>query len=599
MSGSGFTFFIRAERPETHHLQVGVELSAPFTQNNLYLSFPRWVPGSYFLREPIQHVFDISVTDGRGVELKFERRGVDSLVVFNVKNKQKITVSYSLFCLEMSVRSNHFDQTHLHLMPPYTWFLPTKGVDPQRMEATHEIHYHLPKEWEPATQLEFVKTTSSKELNSWIFTAPNRDVFLDSIMEANANKTLTRNIDGRNHHFKLWDSGNYGFDDQMVLRFIDDCEKIVKEYHALFGVQPWGDYLTVLHLTQTNRGGLEHLNSQTSMMPRQSLLPGNDELYRDLLSLFSHEYVHQWNVKRLRPKSFHDYNLQTEGHSNLLWWFEGCTSWIGDMQCIRSGAWTESDWIAEFEKKLKRHYELNGLDHESLELASHDAWIHLYRSGPYSRERQISYYLEGELAIMCIDAELQRRSKGKSTVGLLLKTLCERHALDYPESDQLGIDLTDIIRTVQTMEGGSGMGKFIRNIVQNTGPLPLEKALRYFGRKIVHKDLPKTEHGWLGVALNQKCHSIEIQRFLKNSPLRNHLKVGDEILAIDSLRCHSMKSVDSALQGKANSDVSILYATEGVTKDIRIQIPSQPAQTWTIQGGKNEHWMRYLKSLQP
>ena len=59
------------------------------------------------------------------------------------------------------------------------------------------------------------------------------------------------------------------------------------------------------------------------MVPRTSLQPGHVEDYRDLVSLFSHEYVHQWNVKRLRPKLFLDYDLQREVNTDLLWWFEG------------------------------------------------------------------------------------------------------------------------------------------------------------------------------------------------------------------------------------------------------------------------------------
>ena len=170
----------------------------------------------------------------------------------------------------------------------------------------------------------------------------------------------------------------------MVERFITDMKKIIKEYHALFGVPVWGEYVTVLHLTEKSRGGLEHLNSQSSMLPRICLIDGHDDEYRDLISLFSHEYLHQWNVKRLRPKNFIHYDLQQEIHTDLLWWFEGCTSWLGDMLCVRSGAWSEEDWRKDMERKLARHTIRNGSEHESLAESSHDAWIHLYRSHSFS-----------------------------------------------------------------------------------------------------------------------------------------------------------------------------------------------------------------------
>ena len=140
----------------------------------------------------------------------------------------------------------------------------------------------------------------------------------------------------------------------------------------------WKEYLTILHLTDGARGGLEHLRSQTSMVPRQSLIKENVEEWRDLLSLFSHEFLHQWNVKRLRPVEFLDYDLNEEVHTDLLWWFEGLTSWLGDVLCWRSGAWNDSDWISDMKRKLERHFTGNGNQHQCLSMASYEAWIHLY-----------------------------------------------------------------------------------------------------------------------------------------------------------------------------------------------------------------------------
>ena len=39
-----------------------------------------------------------------------------------------------------------------------------------------------------------------------------------------------------------------------------------------------------------------------------------------------------------------------------LWWFEGATSWIGDIMCLRSGAWSAEDYFADMKRKLKRHH---------------------------------------------------------------------------------------------------------------------------------------------------------------------------------------------------------------------------------------------------
>ena len=140
--------------------------------------------------------------------------------------------------------------------------------------------------------------------------------------------------------------------------------------------------------------GLEHLRSQTSMMPRKCLQEGNEEQWRDLVSLFSHEFLHQWNVKQLRPKNFLEYELQKK---NTL-------TYCGGLKALHLGLetfcvyevepWSEEDWRKDWTRKMKRHTDRNGMSHESLQESSHDAWIHLYRPNSYSREVQISYYLE-------------------------------------------------------------------------------------------------------------------------------------------------------------------------------------------------------------
>ena len=85
MLSSGIVFSIDAREADAHHLHVSIQIDAPFTQQSLKLQFPRWVPGSYFLREPIQHVFDIKVVNENEHPLKFQRKGIDELIISKVK----------------------------------------------------------------------------------------------------------------------------------------------------------------------------------------------------------------------------------------------------------------------------------------------------------------------------------------------------------------------------------------------------------------------------------------------------------------------------------------------------------------------------------
>ena len=143
----------------------------------------------------------------------------------------------------------------------------------------------MPKEWEAVTQMDLLEVEENG-MKRVVIRSENRDRFLDSILEANSNESIAWEVDGRNHILKLWDSGGYDFDKEMVDKFIEDATKIIKEHNALFGIPDWKEYITVLHFTNSSRGGLEHEDSQTSMMPRKSLMKGNKSEYLDLYPYF-------------------------------------------------------------------------------------------------------------------------------------------------------------------------------------------------------------------------------------------------------------------------------------------------------------------------
>ena len=59
-----------------------------------------------------------------------------------------------------------------------------------------------------------------------------------------------------------------------------------------------------------------------------------------LLGLFSHEYFHAWNVKRLRVRRVRGFDYQRENTTELLWFFEGFTSYYDDLMLLRAASST-------------------------------------------------------------------------------------------------------------------------------------------------------------------------------------------------------------------------------------------------------------------
>jgi len=485
-------------------------------------------------------------------------------------------ITYKVLAAEMTCRANHLDKSHVHIMPPYTWMIPTRGIDSNRMNQSHRVTLDKPNDWQTAIQL------PGKE-GEWF--AEGRDELLDAIIESNPNQMISFEIEGCMQHLKLWDSGSLEIPKRGLDRFVEAMKAVVKEHYALFGIPEWKEYWTVLHLTNSGRGGLEHLRSQTSMMPRRCLQEGNEDDWLDLVSLFSHEFLHQWNVKQLRPKNFLDFDLQKEVHTDLLWWFEGLTSWLGDILCLRSGAWTEEDWRKDWTRKMKRHTDRNGMEHESLQESSHDSWIHLYRPNSYSREVQISYYLEGEMAIFCLDVELRRRSKGKYGMDDVMAKLYNEFKLD---SKTPGITHSDIKRTLVNMEGGRRLGVLLDTLVSQRSAPDTTAAMGNLGLKMIADK--KAKGAWLGLNMANSPGLTKVRTHLTGSPCRTEIYTGDEIVAIDGLRVKSCKEISAAIYGNQDIVTNITIAREGVLHEVEITPITNPQHLTKIEGKGNKIW---------
>ena len=266
--------------------------------------------------------------------------------------------------------------------------------------------------------------------------------------------------------------------------------------------------------------------------------------------------------------------------------------------CVRSGAWTEEDWRLDFERKMKRHTQGNGMHRESLCESSHDAWIHLYRSGPYTRESQISYYLEGELAMMCLDVELLRRSGGTFGACNLMAEVVRRFAIHSDEAVSHGVDYRDIRATLKACPGGGSMGPFLDRLVTDRALPNITKALSYFRLKLVPHAKDKQDEGWFGVNTRERDGRVLISSFHAGSPLRSCTQVGDELLAVDGVRLRNSAHLRKLISGRVGEAVELELTHEGIlTKNDRHHTAITQHGV-TLKGKGNDRWSAWITTRQ-
>ena len=112
---------------------------------------------------------------------------------------------------------------------------------------------------------------------------------------------------------------------------------------VLFGAQHYRDYHFVFSLSDhVAHFGLEHHESNDSRLAERALVESDLRLLG--AGLLPHEYVHSWNGKYRRPADLATPDYQATMQTDLLWVYEGLTSYLGDMLTARSGLHTPEQY---------------------------------------------------------------------------------------------------------------------------------------------------------------------------------------------------------------------------------------------------------------
>ena len=86
---------------------------------------------------------------------------------------------------------------------------------------------------------------------------------------------------------------------------------------------------------------------------------------------------------------------------------------------------------------------------------------------------------------------------------------------------------------------------------------------------------------------------------MQNSPVREQLQVGDEIIAIDGIRIINAEQLKSNLKGKVGTTARIMYARNSVMHDILLNVSLEPNYPTVTTSDGNRLWKSTIRSRQP
>lgn len=526
------------ENVAAHLVDVELHLTFDAPAGRVVLAMPVWTPGSYLVREYARHVQGLTATDaeGRVLALRKERKDAWSI---DGDRSLAIVVRYRLWCHELTVRTNHVDETHALLTAAAT-FLNAENV---RFDLPHTIEVVPRAGWSVVVPLP--PSDAAPRAGGRCFLAENLDALYDTPLSLGVLDRSEFSVNGIPHQYAVWPQE--ALSGLELTRLVDDTRKLLEVEHQLFGTAPYDRYSFLLNLAPDARGGLEHDHATTLLASPFACRKRKD--YLDLLTLVAHEAFHLWSVKRIRPAGLATYKYDRENYTRLLWWFEGGTSYF-DWRIVRlAGLCTVEEYFTHLVEELNYVEQTPGAFVQSLEEASFDAWIKLYRPDANTANSTVSYYRKGEVACLLLDATIRATTAGAKGLDDVQSRLWDDHGrLGRPVPEGA---FPEVLRRVTGVDVQEEHAAWVRG----TGELPVDDVFAKLGLRLVRKVKSEGVTTSVGLRLKSTGGRVTVSTVLRGTAAENAgISSADEIIAINGWRVDEA-NLDQHLRGHEPGDL--------------------------------------------
>lgn len=309
------------------------QLHIPAKPGTLTLYYPKWIPGEHGPTGPITDLTGLKFT-ASGKTLKWRRDLLDGFT-FHVEvpegeNEVVANLDYaSPASYEAGYSAGMAATEKLYIVNWNTLLLYPAGYPSDQL--TYSASLRLPAGWKFGTSLHV-----SNQAGSEIHFAPvSLTMLVDGpVLTGEYLKVVPLRTENPPAELDVAADSPSALDAPEEVW--EHYRNLVKQAGILFGAWHYTDYHFLFTLSDhVAHFGLEHHESDDSRVEERSLI---EEDGRKLSAgLLPHEYVHSWNGKYRRPADLATPDYEQPMQTDLLWVYEGLTSYLGDMLSARSG----------------------------------------------------------------------------------------------------------------------------------------------------------------------------------------------------------------------------------------------------------------------
>ncbi len=569
------------------------------------LRLPAWIPGSYLIREFSKHLQQLKAQQG-GVCVPVQQLDKASWQV-ECQPDVALVVDYLVYAQDASVRTawlnterGFFNGTSLCLQAPQAAAMP---------HALELMPVQGVQGWQVATGLEPVHTDAS---GFGLYQACDYDTLVDCPVEMGAFWSARFEVFGIPHRLVVAGAPPSFDGAQLLADTRALCEAELRFWHDLEpahgpdehtpapnnkqrGPVPFGHYVFMLAAVHDGYGGLEHKNSTALIASRKDLprkprttlassaTHTQPEGYTTLLGLISHEYFHTWNVKRLRPAELAQVDYGRENYTQLLWFFEGFTSYYDDLFLRRAQRIDNATYLKLIAKTINQVRQTPGRHVQTVAQSSFDAWVKYYRQDENTANATVSYYTKGALVALCLDLTL--RAEGRTTLDAVMRGLWSRCAAG-PMAE------ADLLAVLESL-GRRSFYNELQQWVHSTQELPVLELLERHGVKVSLE--PESTALQLGLRVKE-TGGVFVQQVLRDSVAEHAgFAAGDEWLAIQTdqgnWRLHTLDEL--LLYTGPTEQVTALIARDKRIHPLTLTLPAATSQVRLAVGDLDavNQWM--------
>ena len=472
-----------------HRFDVKLHIPARIIKNRgAKVQLPAWIPGSYMLRDFSKHIETISAKEkiAKAGHLLLEKQDSNTWLI--PASNQDVEISYQVYAFDTSVRAAYLDQNRAFFNST-SLCLQVLGFS----EEAHELEIIKPtkiaqtKTWQLETTLPSQKVDRS---GFGTYQASSYEQLIDHPVAIGEFQTITWQSCGTPHRMVIQGALREINTSQLEKDLKAICDAHIQFFEPSSHRAPFQQYSFIVNAIGDGYGGLEHRDSTVLLCKRDDLpYPGQDlkkhDAYEDFLGLCSHEYFHAWMVKRIKPKAFDPYILDQKNHTQLLWLFEGFTSYYDDLQLFRSGRIDFSAYLKRLEKTWNMVLRNPGRHKQSVADSSFDAWTKYYQMDENTPNAVVSYYTKGSLIALALDLIIRQHTHNKQSLDDVIRHLWQMHQLT-----QQGMAEDDFDSAIEFIIGPSFQARwkqFRKDFINGTEDLPLEKLLSIAKVKVSKK----------------------------------------------------------------------------------------------------------------